>query len=117
MITVTFNHTEEGVDQLILEFNQAEAKGKIALQESAYGLDIILPEYCPYPVALVDLFYLSNAAKDGDRAQIPQIVIQDPMTTDDALAYVRFYEHAARIAFENGVRMVEVDKDYGDLYG
>jgi hypothetical protein len=106
MITVTFNHTAEGVDQLILEFNQAEAKGKIVLQESVYGLDIILPDYAPYPVALIDLFYLSEEGKESDREKIPQIVIQDPMTTNDALAYARFYEHAARIAFENGVKMV-----------
>jgi hypothetical protein len=80
-------------------------------------LDIILPDYVPYPVALIDLFYLSEEGKKGGRAAIPQIVIQDPMTTDDALAYTRFYEHAARIAFETGVKMVEVDKHYGDLYG
>ena len=95
-------------------FDDPEARGRIVIEESAYGLYVWLPDHSTkHPVALIDLFHMSDDGKSENPDEaIPQIVIHDPEgEREDPVGCVRFFKDGAqvevdgkRVKLKNGYR-------------
>ena len=95
-------------EDLVITFDQPAARGTVILRECAYGLEIILPEVSPIPVAGLDFWHTSpegQANRDADDpAPVGQIIVHSPAQHDDPVGRVRFFPARTSIDFEMGVR-------------
>lgn len=112
MLNLTRQPRSDGLpgEELVLRFDQPEARGTLILRECAYGLEIVAPDLHPDPVALLDLYYAAAAhldarARSGDTEPDPacQIIIHTPAQTEDALGRVRFFADHTEVDFDPGV--------------
>lgn len=107
---------ETGVISAEVEFDNAEAKGAILLEEWGYGLSFGVQERYTSDIegsldpmiGLIDLFYQANISDDPVRADNPQIVINQPGT--DAICFVHLRPEGPAVSFEQGVQQ----KNIGD---
>jgi hypothetical protein len=97
-------------EELVLRFDQPEARGTLILRECAYGLEIVAPDLHPDPLAVLDLYYAAAAhldarARSGETDPDPacQIIIHTPAQTEDALGRVRFFTDHTEVDFDPGV--------------
>ena len=112
MLNLTRQPRSDGLpgEELVLRFDQPEARGTLILRECAYGLEIVAPDLHPDPVAVLDLYYAAAAhldarARSGDTEPDPacQIIIHTPAQTEDALGRVRFFADHTEVDFDPGV--------------
>lgn len=104
---VTINVGGAGIT-IDMRMDKGEARGNLTLQESPYGWLLYVEE--GEPVALLDLFYNSDANEESKEKNLAaQIVVHSPAQTDDAIAMVKFYRDQpgadirTEILSENGV--------------
>lgn len=113
-VTVNVQTNEHAQLEIMVTFDSAEARGqiglrpKVLLQESIYGLEIILPQAHPTePVVYIDLYHGSPVAQEaGDPdTGIAQIILHSPIHGPDPMGRVRFYpdKRGTRVDFELGV--------------
>jgi len=107
-------------EELIVVFDQPEARRTLILRECAYGLELLLPSLSPYPVAVLDFWYTSEAGQSerdpADPAPVAQIVIHSPAQTEDPVGRVRFFPQRTLVDFERGVERLETQRaGYVDL--
>jgi len=127
MLNLTRQPRSDGLpgEELVLRFDQPEARGTLILRECAYGLEIVAPDLHPDPVALLDLYYAAAAhldarARSGDTVPDPacQIIIHTPAQTEDALGRVRFFADHTEVDFDPGVTEWQSGADAaGGVYG
>jgi hypothetical protein len=127
MLNLTRQPRGDGLpgEELVLRFDQPEARGTLILRECAYGLEIVAPDLHPDPVALLDLYYAADAhldamARSGDMETDPlcQIIIHTPAQTEDALGRVRFFADHTEVDFDPGVTEWQSGADAaGGVYG
>jgi hypothetical protein len=127
MLNLTRQPRSDGLpgEELVLRFDQPEARGTLILRECAYGLEIVAPDLHPDPVALLDLYYTAAAhldarARSGDMEPDPlcQVIIHTPAQTEDALGRVRFFADHTEVDFDPGVTEWQSGADAaGGVYG
>lgn len=112
MLNLTRQPRSDGLpgEELVLRFDQPEARGTLILRECAYGLEIVAPDLHPDPLALLDLYYASVAhldarerRRDTEPDPLCQIIIHTPAQTEDALGRVRFFADHIEVDFDPGV--------------
>lgn len=99
-----------GQEELVIAFDKPEARGTVILHACAYGLELILPDVSPWPVAVLD-FWHTSAAGQADRpaddpAPVAQLIVHSPAQHDDPLGRVRFFPAQTVVDFEWGVTEV-----------
>jgi hypothetical protein len=94
-------------EELLLAFDEPEARGTIVLRECVYGLEVVLPDLSPDPVALLDLWHASPAGQSGrrpnDPAPVLQVIVHSPTQTEDPMGRVRFFPERTVVDLELGV--------------
>ena len=97
-------------EELVLRFDEPEARGTLILRECAYGLEIVMPALHPDPVALLDLYYAASVrreaqARSTDAEPDPacQIILHSPAQTEDPVGRVRCFADHTAVDFEPGV--------------
>ena len=127
MLNLTRQPRSDGLpgEELVLRFDQPEARGTLILRECAYGLEIVAPDLHPDPLAVLDLYYAAAAhldarARSGDTEPDPlcQIIIHTPAQTEDALGRVRFFADHTEVDFDPGATEWQSGADAaGGVYG
>lgn len=119
MLNVTPGQLPEGQEELVIAFDKPEARGTVVLRECAYGLELILPDVSPWPVAVVDFWHTSEAGQNDrrpdDPAPVAQIIVHSPAQHDDPLGRVRFFSAQTVVDFERDV--AEVRTPAGRQFG
>jgi len=102
-------------EELVLIFDQPEARGTLILRECACGLELLCLDVSPYPLAVLDFWYAANAP---DAAAPPvQIIVHSPAQTADPLGRVQFFPQRTQVDFERGVeRLDRADGDFCYAY-
>jgi len=99
------SHEED--EELVITFDQPEARGTVILRASGYGLELILPDCSPLRVALLDFWHTSPAGQANRDAAEPtpvaQLVLDSPAQSEDPLGRVRFFPAQTAVDFELGV--------------
>ena len=112
MLNLTRQARSDGLpgEELVLRFDQPEARGTLVLRQCAYGLEIVIPNLHPDPVGLLDFYYAAPAhldakARSADTEPDPlcQIIIHTPAQTEDALGRVRCFADHTEVDFDPGV--------------
>jgi hypothetical protein len=112
MLNLTRQPRSDGLpgEELVLRFDQPEARGTLVLRECAYGLELVAPDLHPDPLALLDLYYASAAqlearTRSGESEPDPpcQLIIHTPAQTEDPLGRVRFFADHTEVDFDPGV--------------
>ena len=117
-MTVHLAQTETGL-RLVFAFDRPEAKGRLILEESAYGLYVLCPDVHPErPAALLDLFYPSPVGQETPGGPPLQIELFSPAQTEDPLGQARCFPQSTRVRFELGVMELKTgqaltDKEFG----
>ena len=78
------------------EFDGPEGKGVVEIEEGSYGAYIWVNGKC---LALVDLFYLSDAGQDIKEPH-PALVFYEPDTHEDALGGVHWFHDEIEVYVE-----------------
>lgn len=98
---------EQPRKELVVRFDDSEARGTVILRECAYGLEIILPDAAALPVGALDFWHTSPAGQaersPDDPAPVAQIILHSPAQTDDPVGRVRFFPDRTVVDFETGV--------------
>lgn len=106
-------------EDLVITFDQPEARGTVILRECAYGLEVILPDVSPWPVAVLDFWHTSEAGQfereRDDPAPVGQIIVHSPAQHDDPVGRVRFFPARTIVDFELGVR--SAGSPFGPVWG
>ena len=112
MLNLTRQPRSDGLpgEELVLRFDQPEARGILVLRECAYGLEIVIPNLHPDPVGLLDFYYTAPAHLDAKARSaetepdpVCQIIIHTPAQTEDALGRVRCFADHTEVDFDPGV--------------
>ena len=74
------------MNKQVYEFNSQLAVGKIAVEQTPYGICIYLDEAID-PIVYIDLHYLSEEGKSLPNAGLVQVVLYSPVDGEDPLAY------------------------------
>jgi hypothetical protein len=127
MLNLTRQPRSDGLpgEELVLRFDQPEARGTLILRECAYGLEIVAPDLHPDPLAVLDLYYAAAAhldararSRDTEPDPLCQIIIHTPAQTEDALGRVRFFADHTEVDFDPGVTEWQSGADAaGGVYG
>lgn len=80
------------------EFNGPEGKGVVEIEEGSYGPYIWVNGKC---LALVDLFYLSEAERgESERELHPALVLYEPDTHEDAFGGIHWFHDEIKVYIE-----------------
>lgn len=119
MLRLTPGQLAKEQQELVIAFDQPEARGTVILRKCAYGLELILPDVSPWPVAVLDFWHTSEAGQadrqPADPAPVAQIIVHSPAQHDDPLGRVRFFPAGTVVDFERDV--AEVRTKDGRLFG
>ena len=109
----TFNYNAESDHTFLV----ADGR-KVAIQNESQGVAVFI-EGCEDPLLYIDFYYLDPEGREGyHRTPAPQVTVYDIAAPfSDPLAYIKFEPSGTRIAFERGVKVLEHDKQYGDMWG
>jgi hypothetical protein len=95
-------------EELVIAFDQPEARGTVILRQCPFGLEIILPDVAPIPVAVLDFWHASETGQidrvPDDPAPVGQIVVHSPAQNSDPVGRVRFFPARTIVDFEMGIR-------------
>lgn len=89
--------------ELTMEWDEQEAKGRVKIEEGAYGPWISVDGRC---VAMIDLFHQTEDGED-EHGRYPQVVIYNGDDYDDPVCHAMILKDRVRVRFENynvGVR-------------
>ena len=91
---------------------------KVAIQNELDGVAIFIEGY-EDPVAYIDFYYLNPEGEhEYHREPAPQVVIYDTAEPGgDPVAFIKLEPQGTRVAFEHGVKVVEHDEQYGEMWG
>ena len=119
MLNIKKGQLPEDQEELVIAFDRPEARGTVILRECAYGLEIILPDVSPWPVAVLDFWHTSEEGQADqpavDPAPVAQIIVHSPAQHDDPLGRVRFFPARTVVDFERDV--AEVRTPAGPQFG
>jgi hypothetical protein len=94
-------------EELMLCFDQPEARGTLVLRECASGLELLCPDVSPYPLAVLDFWYAASRLQSDAEALPLQIVVHSPAQTTDPMGRVQFYPQRTQVDFERGVERID----------
>jgi hypothetical protein len=99
-----------GSDEVVLAFDEAEAKGVVKMRAGAYGPAIILGHQANKEIGYVDLFYYSRCGKERSVPRT-QLLFFDPAHDEPLVKVIYFDDGRVRVSLhDNAARMPDADE-------